>query len=709
MKSVTSLIKSNKYTDQEVTRIVNRATDTDAMSRQAAVDASGVDKINLKQRLDDDHAEVKTGLAEIKNNILKFGGNADGVTPNDAAFTAAKAKNSSNIYFPQNSTNNAAYYFTDKPNVPYMNIYADEGVILSFPSNLGTYLITYFMNPVSVYARDRDATVIMYPKVNDIVGQLLIADEGVGEKDQKLLLLTDDLREFKYHTSGTPSAGTFYEIKPSYTYGNMYGGSSTVSTIAEDLSFYHAIGINYSQPGDYFKTGCISYNAAEVYSGLRIGAIAGKDANNFAVVSLDTNTILHVGIVSPDSGITWSEFTVDLSAILPNAYRITKNGCIMGIRQSRDKEFEFYINGTLIRRVETPFSISQIGIGINHARAAGSGFSNWTFLNPSQAKLEKSFIGEKIKGAAFGDSVTYSEGNAVTYPILMNKMLTGTRGITSANFDNFAISGQTAAQQYTEMQGKDLTPYNVVTIMVGINDSGRTNLDTFKSTIQSMIDYAKGSDPNNPRKVIIGMFEMYINQVATGHGISTDSYCEQATPYRLIIQKAAIDKGIVYVDCTGEFGRVGVDNYSDYTKDNLHPNALGQAQLAKSFVKGIIRSFTKDAKEEQSSYGLKYATGFADHASYKVVCTKKGNFVKINGLVTFSGSNTGSGVKIADLVGAIITKNIIATATVRLSDNTTQMITIDISNQILINDTSFNTWAGKTINWIALDISYFIK
>jgi hypothetical protein len=47
----------------EFDQVVNRATDSDAMSAQAAVDAKGVNKINLKTRLDDDYNEVTAKLA----------------------------------------------------------------------------------------------------------------------------------------------------------------------------------------------------------------------------------------------------------------------------------------------------------------------------------------------------------------------------------------------------------------------------------------------------------------------------------------------------------------------------------------------------------------------------------------------------------------------------------------------------------------------
>lgn len=649
-------------------------------------------------------------ISEIKNNILSFGGKADGVTPNDNAFTAAKLNNSSNIYFPQNETRDAVYYFTSRPSIPYMRIYADEGVILSLPNNLSTYLITQFQNPVTVYDRERDATVVCYPKTDELVEQMVSIDD-TGEVFIENVTLNDKLREFKYQTSGSTSvSGSFFERKTSISYADLYGGNGYVSTIPVDSGFYHSLGIPYAKVGDYFKIGSDSFLNTETNNEVRIGVIAGNNYNNFASMTLDINNLLHIGYINQDNNVAWSEYTIDFSDKLPASYGITKDGCLLGIRKSKENEFEFYVNEFLVHRMSVSFNIFQIGMAINHIWGNSAGMSNWQWLNPTLSKVKKAFIGDSINGVNFGDSVTYSEGNSITYPIIMGKMLRGTRGITKAQFENFAVSGNTAAQQYTIMQSKDLSKYNVVTIMVGINDVGRTNLNTFKTTIENMISYARG-DSNNPRKVVIGMFEMYINKLSTGHGISTDSYYEEATPYRLIIQKAAIDKGIICANVLGEFGRVGIDNYMDYTKDNLHPNALGQVQIAKAFTKGIIRTFTNDVEiYEEAKYSLKYTSEFSDYSSqYNVTCTKEGNFVNINGLISYTGSSAGSGIKIADLAGSITTKNIIANATVRLSDHSTVIITVDLSNQIVINDQSFNNWSGKTIQWISLDLSYYIK
>ncbi|MBS4200278.1 hypothetical protein KHA93_11615 [Bacillus sp. FJAT-49732] len=56
-------------TQQELNVIVDRVTDSDAMSRQAAVNSEGIDKGNLKTRLDDDYIKVTSQLAETSKQL----------------------------------------------------------------------------------------------------------------------------------------------------------------------------------------------------------------------------------------------------------------------------------------------------------------------------------------------------------------------------------------------------------------------------------------------------------------------------------------------------------------------------------------------------------------------------------------------------------------------------------------------------------------
>lgn len=53
----------------EISAVVGRATDSDAMSRQAAVNAEGIDKDNLKERLDDDYHTIQGKIDEARTDI----------------------------------------------------------------------------------------------------------------------------------------------------------------------------------------------------------------------------------------------------------------------------------------------------------------------------------------------------------------------------------------------------------------------------------------------------------------------------------------------------------------------------------------------------------------------------------------------------------------------------------------------------------------
>ncbi|WML38709.1 hypothetical protein RCG19_16090 [Neobacillus sp. OS1-2] len=59
-------------TQTQLNAVVNRATDSDAMSAQAAVDAKGINKGNLKQRIDDDYNELSASLAQNTTEITKI-------------------------------------------------------------------------------------------------------------------------------------------------------------------------------------------------------------------------------------------------------------------------------------------------------------------------------------------------------------------------------------------------------------------------------------------------------------------------------------------------------------------------------------------------------------------------------------------------------------------------------------------------------------
>ncbi|MCL9637713.1 SGNH/GDSL hydrolase family protein [Bacillus zanthoxyli] len=81
--NVTTAVETAKSTKEQLDAVVSRATDSDAMSRQAAIDVSGVDKGNLKKRIDDDYNEITSKLILKRDTATKITG-SDLDTSSDA-------------------------------------------------------------------------------------------------------------------------------------------------------------------------------------------------------------------------------------------------------------------------------------------------------------------------------------------------------------------------------------------------------------------------------------------------------------------------------------------------------------------------------------------------------------------------------------------------------------------------------------------------
>lgn len=106
-------------------------------------------------------------------DIKKNGGNDDGTTPNDTIFTNAKNIGYRKFYFPQNSNNNANYYFTETPDLNDCEIITDDGVILNFPnpSGINSTHNAKFKNNVKMYSRQQSRSFNIAKNESDFYNQ----------------------------------------------------------------------------------------------------------------------------------------------------------------------------------------------------------------------------------------------------------------------------------------------------------------------------------------------------------------------------------------------------------------------------------------------------------------------------------------------------------------------------------------------------------
>lgn len=259
-------------------------------------------------------------------------------------------------------------------------------------------------------------------------------------------------------------------------------------------------------------------------------------------------------------------------------------------------QFSVYFGGYAVGGSTTTAPIISAGFGLYPQTASDSIVVDYPVAAYGK---NMSAGGNLLNAAVFGDSISAPARGC--WPNYARDCLDGSDGIRLYNIDNYAVGGNTAAQQYTIMQTVPIQNYNVVYIMVGTNDiQGGTNLATYLSTVQDMITYCV----NNGATPIIGIPPMFYTQGQSGRGQASVNYASGST-YRTGLKSLAYQNGLQVVETTKFLGPV-LANYIDtvivgnpllagdpVVVDNIHPSELTRIKLGKAFAAATVAEFRK--------------------------------------------------------------------------------------------------------------------
>lgn len=543
-------------------------------------------------------------------NILNFGGNADGVTPNDSAFTTVKAKGK--IYFPQNSAKNAKYYFTDTPTLDNLEILADDGVILSLPNNFYNYKSTKFGNEIAIESRDRLGTdVKMFKNTNATYYALSGGDidPDFGEKNI-FNIAASDIHTYAYN-GGTAVRNADSEMTIS---DNMYTITSPSGVYGDHyfVSIVPKIGIKYDALYKFTTHDLIDYVGVMLFD---------KTTGAVHKYALEANAFTN-GEYIP--GGTYSESSVNTR--MKN--KMTDNkwywliSMVVSFRLVDKRKFEFYINDVLVDIISTGFDIKMGGFLLE-----GKTGSDTKVGKITGSRVYRNMISDSLNIAYFGDSI--SQGNSsLGYTDILKDILVGKAGVNKISFDNFAIGGQNSTQQLAVMQTKDLSSYDVVCILIGTNDFlEAVSTTTFYNNIVAMLQLAITAK----NRVVIGLTPPSMSYTNTEIGWAFYN-SEFAAEYNQLIRVAVgsfnSDK-IVIAETTAEIGRLSNDNWTEVIHDNIHYKMFGEIILARAFARGILKLYS-NKKEENDILDVDLASNIVDG-------TGNLKYRKINGVITFQG------------------------------------------------------------------------
>ena len=524
----------------------------------------------LNQTITDYTTRVDSQLNTIANNILNYGGNYNGVNSNDNAFNLAKRKGS--VFFPQNETKNAVYYFENTPNMDNIVIESQENVILSFPTtNFKNFKKAKIQNTIKIISRDRDNegelitntySKAVYNSINqDIFGVKKLKEYNLNNlKGTRRFSTNKDMIDITQHiikdngflnwdTSSLDYGNEYinlYEITD-FEIGNMYLFCTDVGLLTDDDIFFITIADDNKTISAFQSNRKEIYYKGHTYSGKWEGRAIGS-------------------VISP-------------------AYRLADGGsCIWSIRVISNSTVEIYINNVFITTL-TINNFTRIGFGFN---SIASTIKTNFIKNILYSKVDKASYGKNLKIAIFGDSISYGEGANIGWAEHLENMLVGYRGIGKVTIDNYAVSGETSGQQLKRLQKKDVSGYDFTCVMVGTNDLGQqVDLGTFKNNISNIIDKIinDGSIP------IIGVFPMTTSRELTGYGVDNFNYFNGGK-YRSIIMEVCSKKDVIIADIMGELGQIGADNTQ--LRDNVHTNTPFNILISKSFSNSIKYKISSD-------------------------------------------------------------------------------------------------------------------
>jgi lysophospholipase L1-like esterase len=542
-------------------------------SNAEIVDARGGFPL-LRERLDD----VTTSLAEraqqIGVNVLDYGAVADGFTACDTATTNAQtAAKNKKIFFPQNSTNNAVYYFTSKPSLDGYVISSDPGVKLSFPdTNFFSFKNVTFSTDIQIISRDRnnigiqlksDISKIIYQSLSDL------GDYGVTSYTN---VLQSDLTFIRRYTNNTTTADL--STKVFYNGGKIYFDKTQLDFSTNYLNCVEltpTIGTLYTAVFDIETT---------VTSGYRAGIVIASADNTYTLVSCDSVNKYWIGTCTGTN--TWAD--TNFATTPSGAYTIYNNVSVMfSFRQIDADNVDIFINGMFVTRVNKT-AISKIGFCYN----SQSNLDLMYIQDIVKSSVKKMSYGNDLNIAVFGDSITYGEGANLSWADFLPQILEGKRGIAQVKITNNAHSGDTSTAQWNVMNPLSLTDYNLVLVMVGTNDiQGSVTLSTYETNLTNMINKIKaaGAIP------IFGIPPMFTSTAETGYGYNTSNYNKGAV-YRSTVMRVCATNNVIIADVQSDLGRIGADNVQ--LRDNLHPQTRGQVMISRCFARSILKAITAD-------------------------------------------------------------------------------------------------------------------
>lgn len=500
-------------------------------------------------------------------DVLKNGGYADDSTPNDTIISNALLNGYKKFYFPQNSANNASYYFTNFPTLNNCEIITDDNVQLNFPSSFGINDLkdTILNSNLKVYARQEDIAYICPKNKTDFFNSLHVTS------DYRLKKLTA-------HTFSS-SALSCYK----YNYGSTYLFESIDKT-------------TYYEEDDLFMNRILN-SGNNLFNGLTVDindnvncietATNGNNANpEFVVLNKDSG----VGIFGGYSGSDIYYWKDNASSTTLQSLNIFNHNVSLNndyskkmmykMRYDKNKNsIQFIINGCIVTELELDFTPTSFGYGFSGDTSTALKLMRFVTYYQENLPLNYNLNVLIVGDSRFaGDGQVYKIDEILKTGLLYN-------GINNVNIDNQAVSGHTLSQIKSVLQTNDLSDYDVIIFEGGINNYN----DTSSSIAYQMADISQLLQNS-------GALVVFTTCMPCGWGGSDAAADNRASAYYGIVNSMNVGIGSfnntnTFIVIDNNMGNTKYDSNIPVCNDGVHPNDLGLIEIVRNIIAGLFNHF----------------------------------------------------------------------------------------------------------------------
>lgn len=569
-------------------------------------------------------------ISPERPNILNFGGLGNG-SANDLAACQSMASVLGYVEFPLIGSGITTYKIDYSTPNQFDNItfYADKGVILSFSANApySLYKNIVFGTDINVIFRDINVPYI-FPKSVSV---------GVKSDYQKPAFID---RRITYPLDAT-AVRSVYVLECPYL-------SSDTFTGAASTRFFDSVNITATGAGNlrgcFIDLGPNETASAYFNEGVTTGPIGVviRGVNGYATIISNGDNNYLVGYkpiggaaTGPTASLSWaplgqSQYTsFRAENSLWSVTRVDATRCIVKL------------NGQALTQpyAQNVGDILQVGFVYlgNSAAATISGL--YVERVPGRLVSNQRLDGIHI----FGDST--AEAFPGSWDKSLKEILDGRYGLKVLTVTNLAVTGETLDQQYARMLSVGFGNSYYVIVCAGTNNvQSVQTLAAWKTVVVNTINLIL----SNGRVPIFVAPWMWYTQAQTGGIGQPSSQYDKAAPYRMILERACAESGVMCVKPTDLLPNpspnyIFTDSNTRLLRDNIHQDSIGYQLYAEMICAGIIDSYMATPRVVEQRLPATSFLNSATSVDFRIAINKDG-ICNICGTFTVSVIADGSSI-----------------------------------------------------------------